>query len=31
MKKSYLILKSGDLRGYSFSRRSPLLKAASLG
>ncbi|AQX26200.1 YadA-like family protein [Bartonella sp. Raccoon60] len=31
MKRSYLILKSGDLRGYSFSRRSPLLKAASLG
>ncbi|AQX24195.1 YadA-like family protein [Bartonella sp. 114] len=31
MKRSYLILKSGDLREYSFSRRSPLLKAASLG
>ncbi|WP_432783064.1 Vomp family autotransporter [Bartonella sp. C271] len=31
MKRSDLILKSGDLRGYSCSRRSPLLKAASLG
>ncbi|WP_432788454.1 YadA-like family protein [Bartonella sp. C271] len=31
MKRSYLILKSGDLRGYSFLGCSPLLKAASLG